>query len=66
MSHFLHFVFSFYFLVRQVWQYSVDKNQTGQWSLYLRLAKQPLVSLKEMAYSLVIVADVNPQMLSSI
>jgi len=63
MSHFLHFVLCFYFFV---WQYGVDEDQTGRWSLYLHLAKQPLVFLKEMAYSVVIVADVNPPMLSLI
>jgi hypothetical protein len=34
--------------------------------MYLHLAKQPLVSLKEMAYSVVIVADVNLPVLSLI
>jgi len=66
MSHFLHFVFSFYFFMWQEWWYSVGEDQTGQWSLYLHVAKQPLVSLKEIAYSLVIVADVNLPMLSLI
>jgi len=66
MLHFLRFVFSFYFFMWQVWQYSVDEDQTGQRSLYLHLAKQPLVFLKEMAYSVVNVADLNPPMHSLI